>query len=115
MPYARVVILTVFALTAFAGNSLLCRAALAHTHIDAASFTTVRLLSGAVILRVLVLLRGGAPPGSVNWLSDMVLLLYTAGFSFSYVLLTATAGALILFWAVQFRVIGCCLRSGVPM
>ncbi len=115
MPYARIVILTVFALTAFAGNSLLCRAALAHTHIDAASFTTVRLLSGAVILRVLVLLRGGVRPGSGNWLSALALLLYAAGFSFSYVRLTAAAGALILFGAVQITMIGYGLWSGERM
>src|SRR5581483_7407963 len=60
MPNLRVVICTVLALVAFAGNSLLCRAALAHTHIDAASFTTGRLLSGTVVLSCLVWLRRGA-------------------------------------------------------
>ena len=50
MPYTRVVLLTLLALVAFAGNSLLCRAALAHTQIDAASFTSIRLVSGAVVL-----------------------------------------------------------------
>jgi drug/metabolite transporter (DMT)-like permease len=34
-------------MVAFAGNSLLCRAALKQTSIDAASFTFIRLLSGA--------------------------------------------------------------------
>ena len=50
MSPARIVVLTALALLAFAGNSLLCRAALAHTRIDAASFTTVRLVSGALML-----------------------------------------------------------------
>jgi drug/metabolite transporter (DMT)-like permease len=115
MPYARIVTLTALALIAFAGNSLLCRAALAHTRIDAASFTTVRLLSGAVILWVLVLTRGGVRRGSGNWLSAFALFAYAAGFSFSYVHLTAAAGALILFGAVQTTMIGYGLWSGERM
>lgn len=115
MPHARVVILTVLALTAFAGNSLLCRAALAHTHIDAASFTTVRLLSGAVVLWCLILLRGGMSTGSGNWLSAFTLFAYAAAFSFSYVHLTAAAGALLLFGAVQTTMIGYGIWSGERM
>lgn len=115
MPTARIVTLTALALAAFAGNSLLCRAALAHTRIDAASFTTVRLLSGAVILWVLVLTRGGVRPVSGNWLSAFALFAYAAGFSFSYVHLTAAAGALILFGAVQTTMIGYGLWSGERM
>lgn len=115
MPQARIVILTALALTAFAGNSLLCRAALAHTHIDAASFTTVRLVSGAVVLWALVLIRGTARPGNGNWRSALALFAYAAGFSFSYVHLTAAAGALILFGAVQTTMIGYGLWSGERM
>jgi drug/metabolite transporter (DMT)-like permease len=115
MPYARVVILTALALTAFAGNSLLCRAALAHTHIDAASFTTVRLLSGAVVLWCLVRLRGGVRTGNGNWLSALALFAYAAAFSFSYVHLTAAAGALLLFGAVQTTMIGYGIWSGERM
>jgi drug/metabolite transporter (DMT)-like permease len=112
VPYARVFILTLLALTAFAGNSLFCRAALASTHIDAASFTTVRLLSGAVVLRLVVLIHRGAKAGGGNWLSALVLFAYAAGFSFSYVHLTAAAGALLLFGAVQTTMIGCGLWRG---
>lgn len=115
MPYARIVILTILALTAFAGNSLLCRAALAHTSIDAASFTTVRILSGAVTLWALVLIRRGTRPGNGNWLSALALFSYAAGFSFSYVHLTAAVGALILFGAVQATMIGYGLWSGERM
>jgi len=114
-PLQRLVIPTILALAAFAGNSLLCRAALAHTSIDAASFTTVRLLSGAVTLWILVLIRGGARPGGGNWLSALALVAYAAGFSFSYVHLTAAAGALILFGAVQVTMIGYGLWSGERM
>ena len=112
MPNLRVVICTVSALVAFAGNSLLCRAALAHTHIDAATFTTVRLLSGTVVLCCLVWLRRGARAGSGNWQSALALFAYAAGFSFSYLHLTAAAGALLLFGAVQTTMIGHGIWSG---
>ncbi|MGH8320257.1 MAG: DMT family transporter [Steroidobacteraceae bacterium] len=112
MPNLRIVICTVLALVAFAGNSLLCRAALAHTHIDAASFTTVRLLSGTVVLCCLVWLRGGARMGRGNWVSALTLFAYAAGFSFSFLHLTAAAGALLLFGAVQTTMIGYGIWSG---
>jgi len=112
MANLRVVTCTVLALVAFAGNSLLCRAALAHTRIDAASFTTVRLLSGTVVLCCLVWLRRGARAGRGNWLSALALFAYAAGFSFSYLHLTAAAGALLLFGAVQTTMIGHGIWSG---
>lgn len=112
MPNLRVVICTVLALVAFAGNSLLCRAALAHTRIDAASFTTVRVLSGTVVLCCLVWLRRSARAGRGNWLSALALFAYAAGFSFSYLHLTAAAGALLLFGAVQTTMIGHGIWSG---
>jgi drug/metabolite transporter (DMT)-like permease len=112
MPNVRILICTAVALVAFAGNSLLCRAALAHTHIDAASFTTVRLLSGTVVLCCLVWLRGGARSGRGNWPSALALFAYAAGFSFSYLHLTAAAGALLLFGAVQTTMIGYGIWSG---
>jgi drug/metabolite transporter (DMT)-like permease len=115
MPFSRTIIFAALALVAFAGNSLLCRAALAHTHIDAASFTTVRLLSGAVVLCCLALLRGGARTGRGNWRSALALFAYAAGFSFSYLHLTAAAGALLLFGAVQVTMIGFGVWSGERM
>jgi drug/metabolite transporter (DMT)-like permease len=109
---SRILVLTVLALAAFAGNSLLCRAALSRTHIDAASFTTVRLLSGALMLWILVWLRPGSKAGKGSWLSALALFAYAAGFSFSYLQLSAAAGALILFGAVQTTMIAYGLRSG---
>jgi drug/metabolite transporter (DMT)-like permease len=47
---ARLFLLTLAAMIAFASNSLLCRAALKQTNIDAATFTFVRIFSGAVAL-----------------------------------------------------------------
>lgn len=115
MPFARVVALTSLALIAFAGNSLLCRAALAHTGIDPASFTTVRLVSGAATLWILATIRGGGINSSGSWLSALALFTYAAGFSFAYVSLTAAAGALILFGAVQITMIGYGIWTGERM
>jgi drug/metabolite transporter (DMT)-like permease len=104
--------MTALALLAFAANSLLCRAALAQTNIDPASFTTIRLLSGALVLWLIVLMRTGARSGGGNWLSASALFAYAAGFSFAYVQLPAATGALILFGAVQITMIGHGIWSG---
>jgi drug/metabolite transporter (DMT)-like permease len=108
----RIAFLTALALAAFAGNSLLCRAALAHTDIDPVSFTTLRLLSGAVVLWLIVLMRGGARIGGGSWLSASALFAYASGFSFAYVHLPTATGALILFGAVQMTMIGHGIWSG---
>lgn len=105
MSYARILILTSLAMIAFAGNSLLCRVALKHTSIDAASFTTIRLVSGALVLWLIVRLRTGTQNRSGNWPSALALFVYAAGFSFAYVSLPAAAGALLLFGAVQATMI----------
>ena len=106
MTYARIVTLTSLAMIAFAGNSLLCRVALKHAHIDAASFTTIRLISGAAVLWLVVRMRRGAYTGRGNWLSASALFAYAAGFSFAYMSLSAATGALLLFGAVQATMIG---------
>ena len=93
----RIFGLTSLAMLAFAGNSLLCRLALKHTSIDAASFTAIRLVSGAMTLFLIVKLRRTARTaltGQGNWLSAFALFAYAAGFSFAYVSLTAATGAL---------------------
>src|SRR6266480_262755 len=54
---ARIFILTLLAMIAFASNSLLCRGALKQTHVDAASFTFIRIFSGAVALWLLMNVR----------------------------------------------------------
>jgi drug/metabolite transporter (DMT)-like permease len=106
MSSARVLVLTSLALIAFACNSLLCRVALKHGGIDAASFTTIRLISGAVMLGLLARANRGAVAGRGNWLSAMALFVYAAGFSFAYASLPASMGALLLFGAVQATMIG---------
>src|SRR5205823_13548228 len=69
----RVFILTLLAMIAFAGNSLLCRQALKRTTIDAASFTFIRILSGAVVLWLVVMLRKGTRPKAGTWASALAL------------------------------------------
>lgn len=105
MPLARIVTLTSLAMIAFAGNSLLCRVALKHTSIDAASFTLIRLISGAATLWLLTRTCRGNFTGSGNWLSGFALFVYAAAFSFAYVNLSAATGALLLFGAVQATMI----------
>jgi drug/metabolite transporter (DMT)-like permease len=98
----RTALLTALAMVAFAANSILCRLALQGPAIDAASFGSVRLVSGAVALAVIVhLLRGEAKPTQPDWWAAAMLFLYVACFSFAYLYLSAGTGALILFGAVQ--------------
>jgi drug/metabolite transporter (DMT)-like permease len=106
MSYPRTIILTALAMIAFAGNSLLCRAALKHTTIDAASFTTIRLISGAMMLWLVVRFSRGTRTGAGNWPSALALFAYAAGFSYAYVGLPTATGALLLFGAVQATMIG---------
>ncbi|MEM8601478.1 MAG: EamA family transporter, partial [Bacteroidota bacterium] len=106
MPTIRLAAYTSLAMVAFAGNSLLCREALAGATIDAASFTAVRLLSGAVTLAVLVVARQRSARLGGTWRSALALFVYAAGFSFAYLSLTAATGALLLFGAVQATMIG---------
>jgi drug/metabolite transporter (DMT)-like permease len=95
--------LAALAMVAFAGNSLLCRAALGARAIDAASFTTLRILSGAIVLLLLVrvLPSSRAAEQPRDWLAAIVLFAYAVAFSFAYTSLTAGTGALILFGVVQ--------------
>ncbi|WP_455219051.1 DMT family transporter [Kaarinaea lacus] len=112
MSIAHLSIVTTIAMIAFAGNSLLCRVALSATEIDAASFTTIRLASGAITLFVLVWWRNNSPIIGGNWLSALALFVYAAGFSFAYISLSAATGALLLFGAVQATMIGYGLFAG---
>jgi len=98
---------------AFAANSVLCRMALAPDAIDAASFTTLRLASGAATLWVLirVLSKPHSRPGG-SWESAIYLFIYAIAFSFAYVSLSAGTGALILFGSVQITMIVWALVTG---
>lgn len=109
----RTIALTLAALVAFAANSILCRIALGNGAIDAASFSTIRLTSGAAVLWMLSASR--RPAASLTtpaWTSAFWLLLYAVSFSFAYLRLTTAVGALILFGFVQLTMLAASLRSG---
>lgn len=97
--------LTVLALVAFAGNSLLARLALTRTNIDPASFTSIRLIAGAIVLFLIFKLRRGTHTRGGSWPSAVALFIYASAFSFAYVKLTTGTGALLLFGAVQATMI----------
>ena len=99
---------------AFAGNSILCRLALRDAAIDPASFTSIRLVSGAITLFFIFRLmrRGDSLRTHGSWLSALMLFLYAVCFSYAYISLSAGAGALILFAFVQGTMISIGLWSG---
>ena len=101
----RTALLTALALVAFAGNSILCRMALLERAIDPASFTALRIGSGALVLLPLAGLRGGA---GERWrpASSLALFAYALAFSLAYVTLDAGTGALLLFGFVQITMLG---------
>lgn len=110
---ARTLLLTAVAMLAFAANSLLCRLALQQGGIDPASFGTVRLVSGALVLTLIVRLRSSPPAvARGDWLAATMLWAYVAGFSFAYLTLSAGTGALILFGAVQLTMFSVGLWRG---
>ncbi|WP_240352481.1 DMT family transporter [Agarivorans sp. Alg241-V36] len=108
---------TVTALIAFAGNSVLCRLALGEPQIDAASFTAVRLLAGAITLAILLSLKpsSGSTQSKGSWWSGLMLFSYAACFSFAYLYLDTGIGALILFAAVQLSMVGISVFKGVRL
>jgi drug/metabolite transporter (DMT)-like permease len=109
----RTTLWTTLALVAFSANSLLCRLALRQALIDPATFTTVRLVAGAVTLAMLARLQSGsAPSADPSWSSAAMLFLYAAPFSFAYGTLTTGTGALLLFGAVQVTMILGALLAG---
>ena len=104
--------LTAAAMMAFAANSLLCRAALGAHAVDALTFTSVRLSSGALVLALLVRGRPGARGPFTAWRLGAALFAYAIGFSLAYARITAGVGALLLFGAVQVTMIGGGLVAG---
>jgi len=109
----RLFLLTCVTMIAFAANSVLTRVALADGRIGPADFSAIRLASAAMVLFVLVWLRGGqfdlGRPG--RWRGVLALTVYVIGFSFAYVSLPAGVGALILFGAVQVTMFTAALRG----
>ena len=108
----RIFALTAIAMIAFAANSLLCRLALRRMTIDAASFSVIRVVSGALTLWLICTLRSKRGAGGGNWTSAAALFAYVAGFTFAYNSLSAGTGALLLFAAVQTTMIAWGLAKG---
>ena len=108
----RTAALTATAMVAFAANSLLCRMALGQNLIDAASFTSVRILAGALTLGLIVATRPNQQKLVPHWKGIVSLFCYMAFFSFAYITLSAGAGALLLFGAVQLTMFVAALRGG---
>jgi len=112
---ARTAVLTALALLAFAANSLLCRAALGPRLIDPASFTLIRLLSGAVVLALLDRLRKASKDATAavpEIVAPVALFAYAIAFSFGYLRLTAATGALLVFGAVQVTMLAAAVHAG---
>lgn len=109
----KIIFYTTFALVAFAFNSILCRLALRSDEADAASFTSIRLISGGVTLILIsYFFSKKSKTKSGNWPSAFFLFIYAVCFSFAYIHLTAGTGALILFGCVQITMIAAALARG---
>jgi drug/metabolite transporter (DMT)-like permease len=114
----RIACLAIVAMLAFAANSLLCRLGLGAGSIDAASFASLRMVSGAAVLALILrqrdgsVLAGGGTALRAAVKPALMLFLYMACFSFAYLSLGAGTGALILFGAVQLTMFATALLRG---
>lgn len=111
-PGMRVAALTSIAMLAFASNSLLCRLALQAGRIDAASFGSLRLVSGALMLAIVARAGARRPAPPADWPAAAMLFVYVACFSFAYLTVSAATGALILFGAVQLTMFAAGWHAG---
>ena len=113
----KLFVLTTLALIAFAANTVLCRWALAEPSIDAASFTTVRLVSGALTLYLIILFMqsGRRADARGSWRGSLMLFGYAITFSYAYLILDTGTGALILFGSVQISIILVTLWQGTRL
>lgn len=91
----------IIAMVAFAGNSVLCRLALKGMHADAISFSSLRLISGAIALFIFIAITSDSRKFKFKWLNALLLCIYVFSFSIAYVSLSTGAGALLLFGTVQ--------------
>lgn len=113
----KIYLFSLVAIIAFAANSVLCRLALYDDAIDAASFTLIRLVSGAstLVLLSIYMYKTEKPKdifGQGDWISSFALFIYAAGFSFAYIALPTGLGALLLFGSVQVTMMLVSLLSG---
>lgn len=109
MSITKVFSLTLLSLFAFAANSVFCRLALNTEQVDPLDFTVIRLLSAALTLALIVVIKSPINLREINhhgsYAGAISLFVYAAGFSYAYVTLTTATGALILFACVQFTML----------
>jgi len=108
----QTIALSTAAMVAFAANSLLCRMALGNGLIDPAGFTAIRMISGAAMLALIVLIRTRPARMPVSLPGVAALSAYMVFFSFAYVSLNAGMGALLLFGAVQLSMFTAAVLQG---
>ena len=102
--------LTLLAMIAFAGNSIIVRLALTSDSIGPLAFSMIRLIAGAFALALLAGPKRAISSGS--WAGASCLLTYVIFFSYAYLSLDTGTGALILFATVQIVMIGSGIRHG---
>ncbi len=112
----KLFLLTALTMVAFAANSVLNRLALLDGSISPASFASLRVCAGVVVLIGLMAWRSGLPrPGRPDFLAVGGLAAYMLGFSFAYVSMDAGLGALFLFGGVQITMfIGALWEGDAP-
>lgn len=103
LPITLVAIAT---LAIFAASSLLARMAFQTTSIDPYSFTSIRIISGALTLYIVLKISGGKPSQSFSgWFSAILYFIYALSFSFAYRDLSVGTGAVILIVTAQLFMI----------
>ncbi|MDQ6995739.1 MAG: EamA family transporter, partial [Mariprofundaceae bacterium] len=110
-------LLTALALIGFAANSILCRMALGESHLDPTSFTSIRLLSGAIALYILIQFKRPSITPIQSTLSSRIyapimLFIYASTFSFAYVSLNTGTGAISLYGAVHMTMMSASIFAG---
>jgi drug/metabolite transporter (DMT)-like permease len=109
LSFPHTIALTLFALFAFAANSVLCRLALNTQQVNPADFTSIRLLCAAFVLALIIIIKDKSVLPKINQYGShtgaLFLFVYAAGFSYAYITLSTATGALILFSAVQFTML----------
>ena len=110
----RTIVLTAASMLCFSANSILCRLALVQGEIDPGTYTTLRVLSAALILGLAVYLERRRLPrlAQAKPLAVAALFAYLVFFSFAYKLVDAGSGALILIGATQFSMFSIAFWEG---
>ncbi|MES0490950.1 MAG: DMT family transporter [Leptospirales bacterium] len=110
----KIFLATIFALIAFAANSIFCRLALKNDNIDPVGFTILRLFSGAIVLLLIAIISGNFKkrPIKLHYFPGVMLFVYALTFSLAYITLDTGTGALILFGSVQITMLIIALVKG---